>query len=199
MKIEFHPPLATSSITGKEIDPVPMRLWARDHWLTLAYIETRCVDHGGKPLIEHMRCDPDTHPHLAHRGSRRGHGTKLSDGSVVDGHDDWSCIEDFEAAGLVIVEVTDTCPRIRPTTAGDRVMEDLRRYMRNGGHASNYSADRAKAARASGDRYSIQEIAQWLRDVASSERSAGCPEGSSALNRAAEYISESGSLRPGGG
>lgn len=46
--------------------------WGRDHWSTLAYIETRIVDHSGVPSREHMRCDPKRHPLLAHDGSRGG-------------------------------------------------------------------------------------------------------------------------------
>ncbi len=28
--------------------PVPVELWSKDHWSTLAYIETVMVEHGGR-------------------------------------------------------------------------------------------------------------------------------------------------------
>jgi hypothetical protein len=34
-------------------DPVPIELWGKDHWTTLAYIETRCVDYDGVPNHDH--------------------------------------------------------------------------------------------------------------------------------------------------
>lgn len=86
---------------------VPMEQWGKDHWTTLLYLETRCVDHGGVIRNENMRCDARLHRPLAHTtfgalvdGSR--YKTRLQDGEQVEGrHDDWSCIEDMIAAGLV--------------------------------------------------------------------------------------------------
>lgn len=74
---------------------IPPKDWGKDHWSTLLYLETRVVDHGG--LI--MRNDP----HM--RGHREGDGevypTRLRDGVEVFGHDDFDCVQDMVAAGLV--------------------------------------------------------------------------------------------------
>lgn len=42
-----------------------MAAWGRDHWSTLAFIETLCVDHHGGLSDKHrrnMRCNPERHP-----------------------------------------------------------------------------------------------------------------------------------------
>lgn len=91
-------------------DRVPMERWGRDHWSTLAYLETRIVDYRGKIAHDHMRCHAGRHP-LMHAAKRRGrlfgsgdgsqYPTRLRDGELPN-HDDYDCIDDMIAAGLVI-------------------------------------------------------------------------------------------------
>jgi hypothetical protein len=90
-------------------DRVPMERWGKDHWSTLAYLETRIVDYRGKIAHDHMRCHAGRHPAMLHakrRGLLFGTGdgsqypTKLRDGELAD-HDDYDCIDDMIAAGLV--------------------------------------------------------------------------------------------------
>ena len=88
--------------------PIPIELFGRDHWSTFAFIETQCVDgQDGVAVmemtrIERMRCDPKIHPQFAHRGTRGAPSpTRLNDDQTITGHDDWSCLDDCEAAGLI--------------------------------------------------------------------------------------------------
>lgn len=71
---------------------IPMEKWGRDHKTTLLYAETRAVDHHGRldRNDPHMRQDGETYP------------TKLADGAIVAGHDDYDCLADAQAAGLLL-------------------------------------------------------------------------------------------------
>lgn len=53
--------------------PVPVAAWGKDHWSTLAYVETRTVDHKGLLDHDHMRCSPGLHPMLHGVGRRKSH------------------------------------------------------------------------------------------------------------------------------
>lgn len=92
-------------------DRVPMERWGKDHWSTLAYLECRIVDNRGRIAHDHMRCHMRRHPAM-HAAKRRAiafgnadgsqYPTKLRDGELAD-HDDYDCIDDMIAAGLVTV------------------------------------------------------------------------------------------------
>lgn len=111
-------------------DHIPINRWGRDHWSTLAYLETRIVGHRGVIQREHMRCDPALHPHLAHEGSRMGSPapTRLADGEVSS-HDDWSCQDDAEAEGLIQNVGTGLYRRYVLTDKGRPVAHALRDYL----------------------------------------------------------------------
>jgi hypothetical protein len=92
-------------------DRVPMERWGKDHWSTFAYLEVRIVDHKGRIAHDHMRCHMRRHPAM-HAAKRRAiafgpadgsqYPTKLRDGELPD-HDDYDCVDDMIAAGLVTV------------------------------------------------------------------------------------------------
>lgn len=86
--------------------------FGRDHWSLLAYVETLCVDSRGNGIGEmdkrRLRCNPKRHP--VHAVNERfckwdsNYSTRLSeDVKPVPGHDDWDCLDDLEAAGLIEV------------------------------------------------------------------------------------------------
>lgn len=111
---------------------ISIKEWGRDHVSTLLYVENRCVDQGGKPAIEHMRCDPARHPGLAHRGSEgKPSPTRLAQG-VLENHDDWDCIDDFEAWGLLRNTGTGIHPVWKLTELGWAVAHALRRARAEG-------------------------------------------------------------------
>jgi hypothetical protein len=104
--------------------PVPMERWGKDHWSTFAYVETRIVDHKGKLNADHMRTHANRHPMLlaAKRVGRMFGGgdaypTRLKRalplGQVTGDpqpvelphHDDYDCLDDAIAAGLLTVHM----------------------------------------------------------------------------------------------
>lgn len=88
-------------------DYVPVEEWGRDHWSTFLYLETRAVDAQGRIDNSRMRCHSRLHRPFAHTSSITGqiqdgsaYPTRLKEGEIVK-HDDWSCLEDMVAAGLI--------------------------------------------------------------------------------------------------
>lgn len=108
------------------VPPVPMERFGKDHWSTFAYVETRAVDHKGRLAHDHMRTHARRHPMLM-AAKRLRHSVGGSDGSryptrlkpalpvgQVAGepqpvnlphHDDYDCLDDLIAAGLLAVEM----------------------------------------------------------------------------------------------
>lgn len=89
---------------------LPIDVWGKDHWSTLAYLETRIVDYRGKISHDHMRCHRGRHPimYAAKRrfitsGDGSAYPTRLWGGREATDHDDYDCIDDMIAAGLVTV------------------------------------------------------------------------------------------------
>lgn len=122
----------------KKVDgPVPVELWGKDHWSTLMYIETRCVDHDGVPHRDHMRCNATIHPGLGGRGEGTS-PTRLNNGTEIAEHDDWSCVEDAEVAGFVEWQGTGINPVFRLTDEGWRVTHALRRHRAAGERVAEF-------------------------------------------------------------
>lgn len=71
---------------------IPMDKWGKDHWSTLAYVETRIVDHHGKLKEPNMRGRDPKYP------------TRLNDGTEVHMHSDYDCVEDMIFAGVITVD-----------------------------------------------------------------------------------------------
>lgn len=99
------------------IPPIDMSLFGRDHWSTFAYIETRIVDHKGALSHAHMRCHPQRHPVMMHaKGSGMGvadgsdYPTILRGGEEARDHDDYDCVDDLIAAGLLEVHMPEVGP-----------------------------------------------------------------------------------------
>lgn len=93
---------------------IPISEWGKDHFSTLAYLETRCVDNRGWIDNDNMRTNPRRHRKLV--GDRRirmaeiggtgiegteKHPTRLANGVVLPKHDDFDCLNDAVEAGLV--------------------------------------------------------------------------------------------------
>ena len=111
---------------------IPMSQFGRDHWSTFAYLESRCVNHRGRPDRQHMRCDPERHPLHQNRGTHTGKTpspTRLGNGNEVHEHDDWDCVDDLATAGLVQIEGSGIDPIWRLTEHGHKVAAALRRHL----------------------------------------------------------------------
>ncbi len=124
---------------------VPISRFGKDHWSLLAYVETCCVDSVGNtgrldPL--RMRCNPKRHPMMAvaRFGERRWeptYGTRLrmtrtGKVSQLKTHDDWDCLDDLEAAGLVEV-LSLINGFVHMTEDGLKVAHALREHKAKGG------------------------------------------------------------------
>lgn len=109
---------------------IPSRYFGSDHDSTLLYLETRAVDHGGVPSFPNLRCDITRHPQFAHQATRllgRCPPTRLMHDEELPDHDDWDCIEDMIAAGLIEWRRTGMNPVFWLTTAGWERAHHLRR------------------------------------------------------------------------
>lgn len=81
-------------MTATTLRPTPaLDTWGKDHWSTYAYVECRIVDNRGKLEPRHMRghveARPDAYP------------TRLKDGATIINHDDYDCVIDAIAYGLL--------------------------------------------------------------------------------------------------
>ena len=132
-------------------DYVPVSEWGSDHWSTFAYLETRAVDAKGQIDNRRMRANMRLHRHffwatVLHRADNKEYPTRLKGGSELKKHDDWSCLEDMVAAGLLrswFRRVNDDAfnnsrGRVEFTELGLSVAAELRRHKANGGQWSNF-------------------------------------------------------------
>jgi len=148
------------------MNPTPVTQYGKDHWSMLAYAEAVCVDGQkgvGTLLRDRMRCNPARHPLLAGAYASVGswkpqYGTRLraffefnlrndpvqavAAGVQLDGHDDWDCLEDLEAAGYVEV-LSLSQGTVRMTARGNQVAALLRAHKANGGMFANFVLESA--------------------------------------------------------
>lgn len=119
---------------------IPMERWGKDHWSTLAYLETLAVDGSGWaiPVNVRMRTNEIRHPHLVGNtgtGSNALHGskypTRLKEGEVK-GHDDWDCVDDAIKEGLVKDVGTGLNRAYKFTKLGKEAMAKLRQHKMDG-------------------------------------------------------------------
>lgn len=139
---------------------VPMRMWGRDHWSTLAYIESVEVECRGfqigydprmKSNRRHFRVMREECPRPK-RPTQIGdigfpmelkHSTVLKDGRLVEGHDDWMCVQDMASEGLFTADVSDVQPgaTLRLSAKGRRIASQIREHKASGGNFSNFVAE----------------------------------------------------------
>ena len=97
-------------------DRIAPEKWGRDHWGLLAFCECRAVDNKGELDRDKLRCNETTHAimegatqHMYRMTWKPEWGTVLQDGTLLEKHDDWDCLDDLEAAGLLKIESLATC------------------------------------------------------------------------------------------
>lgn len=128
-------------------DYIPMERWGKDHWSTFAYLETVATDRDGHIDRQRMRCNARLHRELANVSPWNSlvdggeYPTRLIDGNL-EKHDDWSCVEDMVAAGLVRAffrqenydrAFGNTEAYIELTDEGWRIAAELRQHKAQGG------------------------------------------------------------------
>ena len=134
----------------KEYVPTPISEWGKDHWSTFAYVGTRCVDYKGVLNKEHMRTKRDKHPKLEGDSQRMflsgddEYVTRLSryfedNTHCLSDHDDWDCVEDMVALGLL--EKFDSV-MYRLTKEGWRVDNILRQHKARGSNYASFTLEK---------------------------------------------------------
>jgi hypothetical protein len=90
-----------------EAPEIGIERWGKDHWSTFAYIET-CAVEGLAVDADRMRTHPRLHlscfqakRHGGEFADGSNYPTRLKGGEEVAPHDDWSCVEDMIAEGLL--------------------------------------------------------------------------------------------------
>jgi len=120
-------------------DTINVEQFSKDHWSTLVFVETRCVDNKGILDKDRMRCNMNRHAAL--RGQQRSSnhkwdgeklGTILSDGTVLSEHDDWDCLIDMAKVGFVAIIDIDL-GIVSLTDRGWKFAHQLRRFIAEGG------------------------------------------------------------------
>lgn len=137
---------------------IPIQLWGKDHWSTLAYLETHDVNKGGfkvqfDPKMRQNRRNFRIMPRLKQSQQEMGigvvmnpdYGSRLNNGKYAKNHDDWNCVQDFAEVGFLrIGENTISADEVQPkevlhlTDLGRSCAARLREHEANGGTFSNF-------------------------------------------------------------
>ena len=139
----------TQTFTANEY--IPMAAWSKDHWSTLAYIETVMVECGGFQVGSDARmrsnrrnfrvmgqCPKPSRPNgratLA-MTMRPEHGTRLANGQVLENHDDWACLQDLANEWLFTCVANDIEPGaiVHLSERGRALCDALRAHKASGG------------------------------------------------------------------
>jgi hypothetical protein len=132
-----------------------MATWGKDHWSLLAYVECCCVDgRSGVGTLDKRRLRTNEHRHPLHAVNspatrwKPNYGTRLKgffeacDPALqIPMHDDWDCLNDLEAAGLIEV-FSEANALVELTAHGISVSGQLRAHKAIGGVFATF----AKAA-----------------------------------------------------
>jgi len=135
--------------------PVLMEQFGKDHWSLVGYVGCRVSSNDGILGFEHMRCHPDRHPHyLGYRRATFGPGWSADYSTRIagyfetededrlnyrlDDHDDWDCLQDLEAAGLIEIRGTGLQPFVVMTDYGFKIEARLRKHKARGGSFNNF-------------------------------------------------------------
>jgi len=121
--------------------------FGKDHWSTFGYIETRNVDYGGVIAREKMRCHNARHPLLANEFDGSAYPTRLKGDVSIEDHDDWDCVMDLVAEGLLADVGTAVNPRFDLTPKGVQVASELRAWKAGGGNFHSFMPGYVKTMR----------------------------------------------------
>ena len=157
-------------------DYVDIGHWGKDHWSTLAYLESRVIDNRGMINNLQMRCNSRLHRHFAHvetmlmtDGGK--YPTRLQKGIELEEHDDWSCLEDMVAANLLTAQYRENASypneifgnmeaRVKLTELGTQVSGMLRAHKATGGTFSNFSLSSKELNTIANSLEQVQELAK---------------------------------------
>ena len=140
-------------------------LFGKDHWSLLGYVGCRIASHPAGNAIgvgemdkRNLRCNPARHPvHAIVLDFRPGeglqwkedYGTRLAGFWAPDGicpdlrlpyHDDWDCLNDFEAAGFLTVW-SEINAFVELTDIGARAYGQLMEHKARGGNFATFKLE----------------------------------------------------------
>lgn len=138
-------------------DLIPMGKWGKDHWSTLGYVEAVSVENAGFQVGQDPRMKTNRRHSRVLQACPRPrrtagftlgvvmspeHATRLKDGTQVDGHDDWACLQDFVGEGLFEYG-SEVEPKkvLRLSERGLALTAALRAHKANGGSYSDFTAE----------------------------------------------------------
>ena len=101
--------------------------WGKDHWSLFAYVETRCVETGGKLEPAHMRRGTESPTRLKTR--------------EIDNHNDFDVLDDLEFHGLAVNRGSGINPLMELTAKGWEMASRLRQWKAQGGNFHGFSPD----------------------------------------------------------
>jgi len=131
----------SSQLPDPKNQTIPIDQWGKDHWSTFAYIEHCCTNNDGIPDLRRMRADRDLHPGLAVNpdfGENKKYPTRLKENREVHNHDDWSCVEDMEALGLLRWVGSGISPCFKLTDLGWKIAHQLREHKARKGNFADF-------------------------------------------------------------
>lgn len=170
-------PATTTPVTKDQY--VAPALFGRDHWTTLAYIESVMADCAGFQLgtDPRMRSNRRNYrvmsevprPKRAKNPTATVHlmtsedGSRLNNGQVVHGHDDWNCVEDFAAVGFFDVGPAGlgAGKTLRFSPLGKAVATRLRQHKQDGGQFEAFALASVPEATAEAMVPPAEEYFQW--------------------------------------
>ena len=114
--------------------------WGKDHWSTFAYIEGRCVDHRGIPQPMNIQTNQNRHPGMGNNLNGEDYSIRLANGEELPGdqYDEWDCLDDMEAYGLLENVGTGINRRYRLTDTGKRIAGQLRGHKADGKNFASF-------------------------------------------------------------
>lgn len=139
-------------------DFIPVSRWGKDHWTTLAYVDTVMVDCAGFQIgkdsrmksnrrnfrIMHEQCPEPKRSGNAFPSQAMAmqpqHATRLRDGTVVESHDDWCVLQDMAEVGLFNVTADELDPgvTIHLSDLGREVVAAMRQHKSSGGQYATF-------------------------------------------------------------
>lgn len=121
----------------------PVSVWGKDHWDTLLYVESVCVDsftteNFGQVEPDRMRSGPENRTLASATAVANGavsgrYPTRLLGTQVLEGHDDWDCLADMEEAGMVEI-ISLAVGQVRMTDRGHACSAAVRVARAKGDH-----------------------------------------------------------------
>lgn len=95
--------MANEANSQPDIGP-SLETFGPNHDQLLVLIEVECVEHRGLLEPHRLRANPARRPSAAGAVWKDEYSTRLVDGTVLSGHDDWDCLDDLVRAGLVTLK-----------------------------------------------------------------------------------------------